>query len=94
MTREQEESQAHHAVELHQRTHNDKERRLGIALLLDKEETEQQNGRNGNVELLHIECREQLVGTEPPDEHLLAVGELRVAHGQPKGQCQQHQPQQ
>ena len=94
MLGEQEEGQAQDAVDLYKRAEHDEERRPEVLFALYQVVRQQDGGRHGNVELLHEERRQHLVGAEPEDEHLLVLRELRPPDGPVEEDGQRDAPQQ
>ena len=50
------------------------------------------DGGNDDVKLTHKQCREQLMGTEPIAEYLLALTQRQLAYGNKQSQHHQHLP--
>ena len=94
MLGEEEKGEADDAVELDKRAEHDEECSPEVFLALDTVVGEQDDGGNGDVELLHLDAVEQLVGTEPIDEHLLIGGENVMSDGDIQKQGQGDEPQQ
>ena len=63
-------------------------------LLLDEKERRQDDGGNGDVELLHEQCRQQRKAAEPVDIHLLALPQPRPVDCRKQPARQEQKPQQ
>ena len=90
---EEEEGEAHDTVDLDEGAEHDEEGCPEVLLALDTVIGEYDDGGNGDVELLHLDAIQHLVGTEPIDEHLLVGGEDVMPDGDIEKQGQRYQPQ-
>ena len=93
MTGEEEKGESHDAVELDEGADHDEAGCPEVALTTDEVVAGHDDGGDGDVELLHLDGIEQLVGTEPEDEHLLPAGEEAVTDGDIEEQREGHEPQ-
>ena len=93
MLGEEEEGETHDAVELHEGAEHDEESCPEVLLALDTVIGEYDDGGDGDVELLHLDAIQHLVGTEPIDEHLLVGGEDVMPDGDIEKQGEGYQPQ-
>ena len=91
---EEEERQSHDAIQLHEGSYHDKAGCRNILLFLYAIEGSDDDGGNDDVKLAHKQCREQLMGTEPIAEYLLALGQRQLTDGYKQGQCHQYMPEQ
>ena len=91
---EKEEGEADDAVELDEGAEHDEEGCPEVFLFLYQTECQQEGGTGDDVELLHEEGVEHLVGTKPQDEQLLVFREGRLADGPIEEQRQCQAPQQ
>ena len=64
-----------------ERLYVDEEGRLCVALLFYEEECQHDDSCYGDVELLHVKGRKQLVGTEPQHKELLVFRQVAAADG-------------
>ena len=76
---EEKERQTNDTVKFHEGSQQDHKGCPEVFLFANKTVTQQDDGRNGDVKLLHLDCVEQLVGTEPEDEYLLVFGKHVMA---------------
>ena len=86
MSREEEERQTNDALEFNEGAKHDEEGRPEVAFFLYQGITGDDDGGNGDVELLHEERREQCFGTEPKHEHLLPTAECAPRYSEVEGQ--------
>ena len=94
VAREEEKGKTHDAVKLDERAEHDQEGCPEVAFLADQIIAAHDNGCDGNVELLHLDGVEQLMGAEPEDDDLLPVGEEVVSYSHIQTECERHEPQQ
>ena len=79
--REEEKSQPHNTIQLYKRSQHDKERCPEVLFLFYQIVSQQDGCGNGDIELLHKQSRQHLVGTEPENKYLLVLRKLRFTDG-------------
>ena len=85
MSGEEEKRQTNNAIEFNEGAKHDEAGRPKVAFFLYQGVTGDDDGRNGDVELLHEERREQGFGTEPKHEHLLPAAKRAPRYGEIEG---------
>ena len=90
--REEEEGESHDTVCFDKSSQHDKEGCPKVFLFLNQIVCQQDGSGNGDVELLHEEGCQHLMGTEPKDEYLLIFRKLRLTDGPVKKEGQGDTP--
>ena len=88
------ECQPHDTIKLHEGSDHDEAGGRNILFFLYAIERSDDDGGNDDVKLAHKQCREQLMGTEPIAEYLLALTQRQLTDGNKQGQRHQYMPEQ